>query len=81
MDSPKQGLRHFLSKRVGLSYTQQEVIWQKEFLKSMHWGKSTKMAKFFGTFVRVWFQKFSLPNDFLLNVMKDLLHTFTQKVS
>ena len=36
----------------------------------------------FGTFVPVHrFQKFFLPNDFSLSVMKDLLHTFAQKVS
>ena len=36
----------------------------------------------FGTFVPVHrFQKFFLPNDLSLSVMKDLLHTFTQKVS
>ena len=36
----------------------------------------------FGTFVPVHrFQKFFLPNDFSLNIMKDILHTFAQKVS
>ena len=36
----------------------------------------------FSTFVPVHqFLKFFWSNDFLLNVMKDLLHTFAQKVS
>ena len=36
----------------------------------------------FGTFAPVHgFQKFFWPNDFWLSVMKDLLHTFAQKVS
>ena len=49
--------------------------------------RNSKVAIFlpnshFGTFVPVHrFQKFFWSNDFLLSVMKDLLHTFAQKVS
>jgi len=46
-----------------------------------------KMAIFlpnshFGTFFPVHqFQNFFLPNDFSLSIMKDLLHSFSKKVS
>ena len=50
-------------------------------------NKITKMANFlpnchFGTFVPVYrFKNFFLQNDFWLSVMKELLHTFAEKVS
>jgi len=44
MDGPGQGQRHFLSKSQVFHNTQREVIWQKEFLKSMQRDKSGKMA-------------------------------------
>ena len=83
----------FLTKLCNRSFKSvNEKSFTKKILKLMHRDKSDKMAKWqngcflpnshFGTFVPLhWFQKFFLPNDFFLSVMKDLLLTFAQKVS
>ena len=91
MYSPRESLRHFLSKKVQQVFhsTQLEVIWPKEFLKSMHRNKSAKMAiwqkiatlPFWHFCPCASISKIFLLNDFSLSVMKDQLHSFAQKVS
>ena len=91
MDRPGQGLRHFLTKLCNGSFisVNEKLFRQKKKIKLMLKEKGPKWQNgyflpnsHFGTFVPVHgFQKFFWSNDFSSNVMKDLLHTFAQKVS